>query len=43
MPMTYDLISIGAHPDDVEVGSGGVLIKAAAAGYRTGIIYLTAG
>lgn len=43
MFMTYDLISIGAHPDDVEVGSGGVLIKAAAAGYKTGIIYLTAG
>jgi bacillithiol biosynthesis deacetylase BshB1 len=41
--MTYDLISIGAHPDDVEVGSGGVLIKAATAGYKTGIIYLTAG
>ncbi len=41
--MSYDIISIGAHPDDVEVGSGGVLIKAARAGYRVGIIYLTAG
>ncbi len=41
--MTYDLISIGAHPDDVEVGSGGVLIKAAASGRKTGVIYLTAG
>jgi len=41
--MTYDVISIGAHPDDVEVGSGGVLIKLARQGYKTGIIYLTAG
>ncbi len=41
--MSYDLISIGAHPDDVEVGSGGVLIKLSRAGRRVGIIYLTAG
>ena len=41
--MDYDVISIGAHPDDVEVGSGGVLIKLAEAGRKTGIIYLTAG
>ena len=27
--MEYDLISIGAHPDDVEVGTGGVLIDLA--------------
>jgi bacillithiol biosynthesis deacetylase BshB1 len=40
---TYDLISIGAHPDDVEVGSGGVLIKMAQTGRKIGIIYLTAG
>jgi len=39
----YDIISIGAHPDDVEVGSGGVLIKMADYGYRTGLIYLTEG
>jgi len=39
----YDLISIGAHPDDVEVGSGGVIIKMAQAGYKCGIIYLTQG
>lgn len=41
--MNYDLISIGAHPDDVEVGTGGVLIKTARAGRKTGIIYLTEG
>jgi bacillithiol biosynthesis deacetylase BshB1 len=40
---SYDLISIGAHPDDVEVGTGGVLIKMRQMGYRTGIIYLTKG
>ncbi len=39
----YDLIAVGAHPDDVEVGTGGVLLKMAQAGYRTGIIYLTKG
>ena len=41
--MNYDLISIGAHPDDVEVGTGGVLIKTARARRKTGIIYLTEG
>jgi bacillithiol biosynthesis deacetylase BshB1 len=37
------VISIGAHPDDVEVGTGGVLCKLNDLGYRTGIIYLTEG
>ncbi len=41
--MTYDLISIGAHPDDVEVGTGGVLVALNRSGFKTGIIYLTAG
>ena len=41
--MEYDLISIGAHPDDIEVGTGGVLIGLNKRGYRTGIVYLTAG
>jgi N-acetylglucosamine malate deacetylase 1 len=39
----YDLISIGAHPDDVEVGTGGVLIDLNKKKYKTGIVYLTAG
>jgi len=38
-----DLMAIGAHPDDVEVGCGGLLIKMAQRGYRTGIVYLTRG
>lgn len=41
--MPYDIIAIGAHPDDVEVGAGGVLIRLAQRRRRTGIIYLTAG
>lgn len=40
---TYDLISIGAHPDDVEVGTGGVLIDLAKRGYRCGLVILTQG
>jgi bacillithiol biosynthesis deacetylase BshB1 len=40
---TYDCISIGAHPDDVEVGTGGVLIALAEKGYRCGVVVLTQG
>ena len=39
----YDLLSIGAHPDDVEVGSGGVLIDLSQRGYKCGIVILTQG
>lgn len=39
----YDLLSIGAHPDDVEVGSGGVLIDLNRRGKKTGIVILTEG
>jgi N-acetylglucosamine malate deacetylase 1 len=38
-----DLLAIAAHPDDVEQTCGGALLRAAEAGYRTGIIDLTAG
>jgi bacillithiol biosynthesis deacetylase BshB1 len=41
--MQVDLISIGAHPDDIEVGTGGVLVKMKKMGISTGIIYLTEG
>lgn len=41
--MTLDLLAIAAHPDDVEQTCGGTLIKMAEAGYRTGILDLTAG
>lgn len=39
----YDLIAIGAHPDDVEVGCGGVLIDLNKRGKKTGIVILTEG
>jgi bacillithiol biosynthesis deacetylase BshB1 len=39
----YDLISIGAHPDDIEVGTGGVLIGLHQRGYRCGIVIMTQG
>ena len=41
--MKIDLLSIAAHPDDVELTSGGTMLKMAQAGYRTGILDLTRG
>jgi bacillithiol biosynthesis deacetylase BshB1 len=38
-----DLLAVAAHPDDVEQTCGGTLLRMAEAGYRTGIIDLTAG
>jgi bacillithiol biosynthesis deacetylase BshB1 len=40
--LELDLLAIAAHPDDVEQTCGGTLIKAAEAGYRTGVLDLTA-
>ena len=41
--MKIDLLAIAAHPDDVELTSGGTILKMAQAGYRTGILDLTKG
>src|SRR6266480_2200805 len=41
--MSLDVLAIAAHPDDVEQTCGGTLIKMAEAGYRTGVLDLTAG
>src|ERR1700694_3288176 len=41
--MRLDLLAIAAHPDDVELTCGGTLLKAAAQGYKTGILDLTKG
>jgi N-acetylglucosamine malate deacetylase 1 len=41
--MKLDLLAIAPHPDDVELTSGGTLLKMAEAGYRTGILDLTQG
>lgn len=38
-----DVLAIAAHPDDVEQTCGGTLIRMAEAGYRTGVLDLTAG
>lgn len=38
-----DVLAIGAHPDDVELGCGATLAKLAAAGRRVGILHLTRG
>ncbi len=38
-----DILAIGAHPDDVELGCGGTLARLAAAGRRVGILHLTRG
>ena len=38
-----DLLAIAAHPDDVEQTCGGTLLRMAEAGYRTGVVDLTAG
>ena len=43
MASQFDLLSIGAHPDDVEVGTGGVLIDQAERGRRCGLVILTLG
>lgn len=38
-----DVLTIAAHPDDVEQTCGGTLIRMAETGYRTGVLDLTAG
>ena len=38
-----DILAIAAHPDDIEITCGGAVIKMVEAGYRVGIIDLTAG
>lgn len=39
----YDVVAVGAHPDDVEIACGGTLAKLAKQGYRVAIIDLTDG
>jgi bacillithiol biosynthesis deacetylase BshB1 len=41
--MKLDILAIGVHPDDVELGCGGTLLKHIAAGYKVGILDLTRG
>ena len=41
--MPVDILAIAAHRDDVELTCAGTLLRGADAGYRTGILDLTAG
>ena len=43
LPQPLDVIAVGAHPDDVEIGCGGTLARLVEQGYRVGIIDLTDG
>jgi bacillithiol biosynthesis deacetylase BshB1 len=40
---TVDVLAIAAHPDDIEITCGGLLIRMADLGYTTGILDLTRG
>jgi len=41
--MELDILVFGAHPDDVELGCGGTILKHVKQGYKVGIIDLTRG
>ena len=43
MDEKLDVIAVGAHPDDVEIGCGGALVSLVEQGYRVGIVDLTDG
>lgn len=43
LPEPLDVVAVGAHPDDVEIGCGGTLARLVQQGYRVGIIDLTDG
>ena len=42
-PNRLDVIAVGAHPDDVEIGCGGTLASLVNSGLRVGIVDLTDG
>ncbi len=41
--MNLEVLAIGAHPDDIELGCGGMLALLANAGHRVGSLHLTSG
>jgi bacillithiol biosynthesis deacetylase BshB1 len=43
IPGPVELLAIGPHPDDIEIGIGGIVAKHAALGHRVGLCDLTAG
>ncbi len=43
LPPPFDVVAVGAHPDDVEIAVGGTLARLVQQGYRVGIVDLTNG
>ncbi|MFH1070884.1 MAG: bacillithiol biosynthesis deacetylase BshB1 [Candidatus Glassbacteria bacterium] len=43
MTERIDVLAVAAHPDDAELSCGGTLIRCVGAGYRVGVLDLTAG
>jgi len=43
MDLKLDILAIGAHPDDVELGCGATLAKEISLGKKVGILDLTRG
>ena len=43
MDKNLDILAFGAHPDDIELGCGGTIIKEIHSGKSVGIIDLTRG
>ena len=43
MDIKLDILAIGVHPDDVELGCSGVLLRELKKGKKTGILDLTQG
>ena len=43
MSEKVDILAIGAHPDDIELGCGGTLIKEIEMGKKVGLLDLTQG
>ena len=41
--MSVDILVFGPHPDDAEIGAGGLLLKMKAHGHSTGIVDMTTG
>ncbi len=41
--MPVDFLAFGPHPDDAEIGTGGLLLKMKSLGHRTGIVDMTTG
>lgn len=41
--MSLDILVFGPHPDDAEIGAGGLLLRMKSLGHRTGIVDMTTG